>query len=82
MKCHIFCICKTTFNTKNFVQEAKQSPPRVLWSLYFNCPDTSESDLSGSVPKNVYLTSGPDLDIDFEFAVKQVSYKNLITLFD
>jgi hypothetical protein len=47
--------------------------PQVLWSLYFNCPETSGFDLSASVPDNVYLCSGPDMDLDFEFAVKQVT---------
>lgn len=45
--------------------------PQVLWSLYFNCPETSECDLSANVPSNVFLCSGPDLDLDFEFSVKQ-----------
>lgn len=52
-------------------KEKTENRPQVLWTLYFNCPETSECDLSANVPKNVYLTSGPDLDIDFEFAVKQ-----------
>ncbi|KAJ9600791.1 hypothetical protein L9F63_001071, partial [Diploptera punctata] len=45
--------------------------PQVFWSLFFNCPETSDCDLSASVPANVYLCSGPDLDLDFEYAVKQ-----------
>ncbi|KAJ4446648.1 hypothetical protein ANN_13345 [Periplaneta americana] len=45
--------------------------PQVLWSLFFNCPETSECDLTANVPANVFLCSGPDLDLDFEFAVKQ-----------
>lgn len=56
-----------------YQQEIKKNKAQVLWALYFNCPETSECDLSSNVPKNVYLTSGPDLDIDFEFAVKQVN---------
>ncbi|XP_054261403.1 rab proteins geranylgeranyltransferase component A-like [Macrosteles quadrilineatus] len=45
--------------------------PQLLWSLYFNCPETSSCDLSADVPSNVHLCSGPDLDLDFEVAVKQ-----------
>uniref|UniRef100_A0A1B6CWS9 Rab proteins geranylgeranyltransferase component A n=1 Tax=Clastoptera arizonana TaxID=38151 RepID=A0A1B6CWS9_9HEMI len=51
--------------------ESCNSKPQLLWSLYFNCPETSDCDLSAYVPKNVHLCSGPDLDLDFEFAVKQ-----------
>lgn len=51
--------------------ESHSQKPQLLWSLYFNCPETSECDLSADVPENVYLCSGPDLDLDFEFAVKQ-----------
>lgn len=45
--------------------------PQVLYALYFNVPDTSHCDLSTSVPQNVHLCSGPDLDIDFDFPVNQ-----------
>uniref|UniRef100_A0A8D8Y315 Rab proteins geranylgeranyltransferase component A n=3 Tax=Cacopsylla melanoneura TaxID=428564 RepID=A0A8D8Y315_9HEMI len=44
---------------------------QVLYALYFNVPDTSHCDLSSSVPQNVHLCSGPDLDLDFDFAVNQ-----------
>lgn len=46
--------------------------PQVLWSLFFNCPETSDCDLTANVPTNVFLCSGPDVDLDFEHAVKQV----------
>lgn len=45
--------------------------PQVLWSLYFNCPETSSCDLTTGVPSNVFLCSGPDLDLDFEHAVAE-----------
>lgn len=45
--------------------------PRVLWSLFFNSPETSSCDLASDAPANVFLCSGPDYDLDFEFAVKQ-----------
>lgn len=52
--------------------------PQVLYALYFNCPETSEYDLSQNVPNNVHLCSGPDLEVDYEFAVKQVKLDFLI----
>ncbi|XP_046394320.1 rab proteins geranylgeranyltransferase component A [Ischnura elegans] len=45
--------------------------PRVLWSMFFNSPETSSFDLAADAPANVFLCSGPDYDLDFEFAVKQ-----------
>jgi len=51
--------------------ESQSKKPQLLWSLYFNCPETSSCDLSADVPENVHLCSGPDLDLDFEFAVRQ-----------
>ncbi|XP_015113008.1 rab proteins geranylgeranyltransferase component A 1 [Diachasma alloeum] len=44
--------------------------PHVLWSMYLNLP-ASDIKLSDSAPKNVHLCSGPDLDLDFDFAVNQ-----------
>lgn len=45
--------------------------PHVLWSLYLNLP-ASDIKLSNSAPNNIHLCSGPDLDLDFDFAVNQV----------
>ena len=45
--------------------------PHVLWSLYLNLP-ASDIKLSNSAPSNIHLCSGPDLDLDFDFAVNQV----------
>ncbi|PNF21570.1 hypothetical protein B7P43_G12710 [Cryptotermes secundus] len=45
--------------------------PQVLWSLYFNCPETSKCDFTANIPAKVYLCSGPDLDLDFEYAVTE-----------
>lgn len=53
----------------------KTLKPQILYALYFNCPETSEYDLSShDVPNNVHLCSGPDLEVDYEFAVKQVKF--------
>lgn len=45
--------------------------PQVLWSLYLNLP-ASDIKLNDSAPSNIHLCSGPDLDLDFDFAVNQV----------
>lgn len=47
--------------------------PQVLWSLYLNLP-ASDIKLNESAPSNIHLCSGPDLDLDFDFAVNQVNY--------
>ncbi|KAK0081054.1 hypothetical protein PV325_012890 [Microctonus aethiopoides] len=44
--------------------------PRVLWSLYFNLP-ASDVKLNDSSPNNIHLCSGPDLELDFDFALNQ-----------
>ncbi|XP_011501244.1 PREDICTED: rab proteins geranylgeranyltransferase component A 1 isoform X1 [Ceratosolen solmsi marchali] len=44
--------------------------PQVLWSLYLNLP-ASDIKLNESAPSNIHLCSGPDLDLDFDFAVNQ-----------
>ncbi|XP_066581307.1 rab proteins geranylgeranyltransferase component A [Prorops nasuta] len=46
------------------------SKPQVLWSLYLNLP-ASDIELGNSAPHNIYLASGPDLELDFDFAVNQ-----------
>lgn len=48
-----------------------RTKPQVLWSMYFDCLETSKSNLSPSVPQNLHLCSGPDLELDFEFSVHQ-----------
>lgn len=48
--------------------------PQVLWSLYLNLP-ASDLKLNDSAPSNIHLCSGPDLDLDFDFAVNQVRLK-------
>jgi hypothetical protein len=53
--------------------EVAGGKPHVLWSLYFNYPATSDHGLTADIPANVYLCSGPDLDLDFEYAVNQVN---------
>ncbi|XP_034245153.1 rab proteins geranylgeranyltransferase component A 1 [Thrips palmi] len=48
-----------------------RTKPQVLWSMYFNCLETSKNSYSPNAPENVHLCSGPDLELDFEFSVQQ-----------
>lgn len=50
------------------------SKPKILWSFYFSVPDTSNVDLRQTVPKNVFLCSGPDLDLDYDLSIQKVLY--------
>ncbi|RZF47415.1 hypothetical protein LSTR_LSTR010618 [Laodelphax striatellus] len=64
--------CDGTVDRIDTDTQATQTAKTLLWSLYFNCPETNSCDLSPDVPANVHLCcSGPDLDLDFEYAVKQ-----------
>lgn len=52
-------------------EEVAESPkPQVLWSLYLNLP-ASDIKLNDTAPNNLHLCSGPDLELDFDFAVNQ-----------
>ncbi|CAB3362953.1 Hypothetical predicted protein [Cloeon dipterum] len=55
----------------NFPGETDESKPNLVWSMFFNMKDTSTCDLGANTPTNLFLTSGPDLDLDFDFAIKQ-----------
>ncbi|XP_012273654.1 rab proteins geranylgeranyltransferase component A 1 [Orussus abietinus] len=70
---------QTTSPERRHLQDGNQDPkdesvvspkPQVLWSLYLNLP-ASDIKLSSSAPNNIHLCSGPDLDLDFDFAVNQ-----------
>ena len=50
--------------------------PNVLFALYFNLPANDFKVKSTALP-NVYVCSGPDLDLDFDYAVIQVKILNL-----
>lgn len=51
-------------------KDVEDLKPHTLWSLYLNLP-ASDIKLSNSAPSNVHFCSGPDLDLDFDFAVNQ-----------
>ncbi|GIX75544.1 rab proteins geranylgeranyltransferase component A 2 [Caerostris extrusa] len=60
----------TTENT-DIVDDKQNQKPKLLWSVYFNQLDTSTINLDEDCPTAVFLTSNPDLDLDYEHAVKQ-----------
>lgn len=62
--------------------ESTNLMPQVLWSLYLNLP-ASDIKLNELAPGNIHLCSGPDLDLDFDFAVNQVnlSFQTLSFIF-
>jgi len=53
--------------------QASETRPQVLWSLYFNSVDSTRCTVTEDAPKNIYVCGGPDVELDFEFAVNQVS---------
>lgn len=46
--------------------------PKILWSCFFSIPESSNLDISTNLPENMYLCSGPDLDLDYDSSIKQV----------
>ncbi|CAG9834623.1 unnamed protein product [Diabrotica balteata] len=50
--------------------ENKQKPS-MLWSMYFSLPDTNNADLTEGFPDNVFVCSGPDTDLDYDYSVKK-----------
>ncbi|GFV16579.1 rab proteins geranylgeranyltransferase component A 2 [Trichonephila clavipes] len=61
------------FSTENMgtFEDKQNQKPNLLWSVFFNQKDTSVMDLSTDVPTGVFLTSSPDVDLDYEHVVKQ-----------
>lgn len=64
-------------NNKIDNKDKHDPKPHVLWSLYLNLP-ASDMKLKSSAPNNIHLCSGPDLDLDFDFAVNQVCFYILL----
>ncbi|KAK7085434.1 hypothetical protein SK128_008584 [Halocaridina rubra] len=54
-----------------FAVEETSVGPRVLWSLYFNQLDLSNTDTMEGVPENIHLCSGPDASLDYDTAISQ-----------
>ncbi|KAK2586255.1 hypothetical protein KPH14_001511 [Odynerus spinipes] len=57
-------------DTKDYEQNEEHLKPQILWSLFLNLP-ASDIKLNDTAPSNIYLCSGPDLELDFDFAVDQ-----------
>ncbi|VEN53356.1 unnamed protein product [Callosobruchus maculatus] len=62
-------IISNMFNLNEEDIESKK--PKVLWSCYFSLPDSNASDVQLKVPDNVFLCTGPDIDLDYDFSVKK-----------
>ncbi|KAI4495227.1 hypothetical protein M0804_001428 [Polistes exclamans] len=57
-------------NQQDYEPNEEDLKPQILWSLYLNLP-ASDIKLNDTAPNNIYLCSGPDLELDFDFAVDQ-----------
>ncbi|KFM68724.1 Rab proteins geranylgeranyltransferase component A 2, partial [Stegodyphus mimosarum] len=51
--------------------ESTNHKPNILWCLYYNQKDTSTIDLNCCVPESIFLTSSPDVELDYEHSVKE-----------
>ncbi|CAG2107651.1 unnamed protein product [Medioppia subpectinata] len=60
----------------NFTQESDCEKPKALWSVYFN-QMCSKPDVQ-NLPQNVYITTPPVNELDFDFAINECSYKGLL----
>ncbi|XP_043490567.1 rab proteins geranylgeranyltransferase component A 1 [Polistes fuscatus] len=57
-------------NQQDYEPNEEDLKPQILWSLYLNLP-ASDIKLNDTAPSNIFLCSGPDLELDFDFAVDQ-----------
>ncbi|CAH2006343.1 unnamed protein product [Acanthoscelides obtectus] len=62
-------IINNIFNINH--KDTESEKPKVLWVCYFSLPDFLSSDVKQNVPDNVFLGTGPDIDSDYDFSVKQ-----------
>ncbi|KAG8194753.1 hypothetical protein JTE90_026397 [Oedothorax gibbosus] len=60
-----------TENTNSSGDAKSKQKPNLLWVTYYNQKDTSPVDLNANLPDGIFLTSSPDLELDYEHAVKQ-----------
>lgn len=58
--------------------DEEHKKPNLLWSLFFNCLDTSGQELNDSCPENVIVCAGPNWTIDFEHSVQEVKLHELL----
>lgn len=59
-------------NEENEKESTVSKKPTLLWCTFFNQLDTSTADLNSNVPERLFVTSSPDVDLDYEHAVKEV----------
>ncbi|XP_018570375.1 rab proteins geranylgeranyltransferase component A 1 [Anoplophora glabripennis] len=64
-------VVDSLFITNGANETEPSCKPRVLWSFYFSIADTNGVDLKQNVPKNTYICPGPDIDMDFDLAIKE-----------
>jgi len=57
----------------NFKPETDQNKPKILWSVYYN-QECSEPN-SSTQTQQVFTTSPPINELDFDFAINQVFIK-------
>nr|AEE61688.1 unknown [Dendroctonus ponderosae] len=43
--------------------------PKILWSCYFSLPEAAQQQQMQDLPENVFLCSGPNLDLDYDAAI-------------
>ncbi|XP_066252349.1 rab proteins geranylgeranyltransferase component A isoform X2 [Euwallacea similis] len=59
-------IIKNLFN----INDSLPNRPKILWSCYFSIPLTSDLKFE-DVPENMFVCSGPDMDLDYDSAIKK-----------
>lgn len=67
-------VVNNLFSSKSADESELSGKPQILWSSYFSIVDSNGLDLQENTPKNVFICPGPDLDLDYDLAVKQVGY--------
>jgi hypothetical protein len=57
----------------NFTPEMVSDRPKVLWSLYYN--QECSKPYNPQLPQQVYTTTPPINELDFDFAINEVFIK-------
>lgn len=52
-------------------ERESNSPPIILWSLYFSVPNMFVQDVQCKKLLNTYICPGPDLDLDYDPAIQK-----------
>lgn len=67
-------IVNNLFVSKTADETELTGKPQILWSFYFSIVDSNDLNLRENAPKNVHICPGPDLDLDYDLAIKEVNY--------